>query len=226
MNALYKVGQLLGRLENYQPEIDLRLPTFQNLHRLGLKASPTPATLDSFLASFSEKDAALATTLKGLSRMSIAPSMASAGLKSNSIPASASLVCDIRTLPHQNKDYVRRELEAAIEGIEGTDLELEVTAISNASSFDSPFVAQLQRATVLALGREDVTLVPGLTEGFTDSRCVRPLGNEAYGFAPLDPGLDTARTGVHGVDEVFEIDNLVLRTKMQVALAVLALGSD
>ena len=38
-------------------------------------------------------------------------------------------------------------------GIEGVSLQLDVTAVSNASPYDSPFVAQLQKATALALGR-------------------------------------------------------------------------
>lgn len=225
-NALYKLAQLLERLENYQPEIDVSLPTFQHLHLFGIDEEPTPENVDGLLAQLGKKDRALATMLTALSRMSIAPTMASAGVKSNSIPALASLTCDIRILPHQDEAYVRRELEKIMKGIEGASLELDVTAIANASPYDSPFVAQLQRATALALGREDIVLIPSLTVGATDSRCVRPLGTQAYGFAPISPDADTVRAGLHGVDEVMEIDNLVLRTKMQVVLAYLTLGAQ
>jgi acetylornithine deacetylase/succinyl-diaminopimelate desuccinylase-like protein len=223
-NALYKLGLLLERLRSYRPEIDLSLPTFQHLHLFGIDDKPSTENLEGLLAQLGEKNRALATTLTALSRMSIAPTMASAGLKSNSIPASASLTCDIRSLPHQDERYVRRELAQLMQGLDGVSLELDVTAVSNASPSDSPFVDQLQRATALALGREAVLLIPSLTVGFTDSRCVRPLGTQAYGFAPLYPDADTTRPGVHGVDEAMEIENLVLRTKMQVALAYLTLG--
>jgi len=225
-NALYKVGQLLGRIQTYQPELDLRLATFQSLHLLGIEKELSVENLDPFLEQLGQQDPGLASTLTAMSRMSIAPTMSSAGLKSNSIPATASLTCDLRTLPHQDRDYVVGELEALMEGMEGVSLDVDVTATSNASPYDSPFVAHLQRATALALGREDLFLVPGLTLGFTDSRCVRPLGTQAYGFAPISPDGDTIRAGVHGVDEAMEIDNLVLRTKMQVVLACLALGSE
>ena len=223
-NALYKLAQLLERLRNYQSEIDVSLPIFQHLHRLGIDEEPTSKNLDGLLEKLGEQNRAVASMLTALSRMSIAPTMAAAGIKSNSIPASASLVCDIRALPHQDKAYVRQELEQIMQGIEGIGLELDVTATANASPYDSPFVTQLQRATALALGREDTAWIPGLTVGFTDSRCVRPLGTQVYGFSPLTPDSDTVRPGVHGVDEAMEIDNLVLRTKMQVALAFLTLA--
>lgn len=224
-NALYKLARLLQRIESYQPEIDVRLPTFHYFDRFGIGEKPTAANLDRLLEELGRQERSLATTLTALSRMSIAPTMASAGIKSNSIPASAELTADVRTLPHQDEAYVRRELEKIMAELAGVELELDVTAIANASPFESPFVARLQRATELALDRGDIELIPSLTVGFTDSRCVRPLGTEVYGFAPLVPEADTVRSGVHGVDEAMEIENLVLRTKMQVALAYLTLSA-
>jgi acetylornithine deacetylase/succinyl-diaminopimelate desuccinylase-like protein len=225
-NTLYKLAQLLIRLQNYQPDIDVTMSIFQHMHFLGIEETPTRENLDRILAEVKKSDRSLATKLMGHSRMSIVPTMVSAGIKSNSIPAVAGLSCDIRTLAHQDKAYVRRELEEIMKGIDGVSVELDVTASANASPFDSPFVAQLQCATALALGQEDIIWIPSLTVGFTDSRCIRPLGTQVYGFAPLTPDSDTVRPGVHGVDEVSEIDNLILRTKMQVALAYLALDGQ
>lgn len=224
-NALYKLSALLDRIRNYEAEIDLRLPIFEHLSLFGIEEKPAPDNLGALIADLSARNPAVANTLIALSRMTIAPTMVNAGIKSNSIPAAANLVCDIRTLPHQDEAYVRRELERLVEGIDGVELDLEVTAIANASPFDTPFVEQLQQATALALGREEIQWVPGVTVGFTDSREVRPLGTQVYGFSPLLPGSDTVRAGVHGVDEAFEIDNLIFRTKMNLALAYLALGS-
>jgi acetylornithine deacetylase/succinyl-diaminopimelate desuccinylase-like protein len=223
-NALYKLAQLLERIRAYQPEIDLRIPTFAHLDLFGIQRPLTPETLDQELAILQEQNPALANLLRGVSRMSIAPTMAQAGIKSNSIPATASLVCDIRCLPHQSVDYVRAQLEQIAAGVDGVEVRVEVTAVSNASDYHSPFVNNLQRATELALGRDDLKWLPGVTTGFTDSRAIRPLGTQVFGFSPLLPESETMRPGVHGVDEAFEIDNLIFRTKLNVALAYLTTG--
>lgn len=83
----------------------------------------------------------------------------------------------------------------------------------------------MKRATELVLDQE-ILMIPSITIGFTDSRCVRPFGTEVYGFSPLTPDSDTTRTGIHGINEAMEISNLVFRTKIQVALAYLALKGD
>ena len=225
-NALYKLAHVLQGIEAYDPERDVALPVFQSLPLFGIAEKVTPDNVDRLLASLAHRDPVLARNLTGLSRLSIAPTLASAGIKSNIIPALARLSCDVRTLPHQSESYVRRELERMAGGIEGVQVELDVTAIANTSPADTPFVQTLQRATAVALGREDLCLIPCLTTGFTDSRCVRPLGTQAYGFSPLLPGSERARAGVHGVDEAMEIDNLVFHTKLKVALAYLTLNAE
>ncbi len=222
-NTLYKLAELLKRLEQHRPEIDVSLPFFQSLHLFGVENVTTAGDLAHVLADVSEENSRLAGMMRGLSRMTITPTMTFAGLKSNSIPAYAELTCDIRTLPQQDVVYVRHELEKLAEGIEGVSVELEVTAATNASPHDTAFVKQLQQASAIALGCDDLFLLPVLTIGFTDARCVRPLGTDVYGFSPSIPG-EKINSGVHGVDEVISIENLVVKTKMQVALAYLTLG--
>ena len=223
-NALYKMAELLKRLRKYQDEaeVDLGVPVFEQLHLFGVEGDVTPANLDHLLDELEKTDEALARDLKGMSRMSVAPTITAAGAKSNSIPSKATLICDVRTLPHQDIAYVRQELDKLVDGIDGACYELDVWAISNSSPAASPFVDLMQRATEEVLGRE-ILMIPNITTGFTDSRCVRPLGTEVYGYAPLTPDSDTARTGVHGINEAMEISNLVFRTKIQVACAFLAL---
>jgi acetylornithine deacetylase/succinyl-diaminopimelate desuccinylase-like protein len=121
-----------------------------------------------------------------------------------------------------DEDYVRRELDKLIHGIEDVGFELDVWAVSNSSPADSPLIDFMRQATEAVLGQE-ILLIPDLTTGFTDSRCVRPLGIHTYDFSPLTPDSDTARPGVHGINEAMEISNLVFSTKIQFALAYLAL---
>jgi len=224
-NALYKLAELLKRLRKYQDgaEIDLSVPVFRHLNAFGVTGDATPAAIDRMLDELEKTHPALARGLKGMSRISVTPTITSAGAKSNSIPSKATLICDVRTLPIHDEAYVRKELDRLIDGIDGVSYELDVWAISNSSPEDSPFVGVMKKATELVLEQE-IQMVPCITIGFTDSRCVRPLGAEVYGYAPLAPDSDTSRTGVHGINEAMEISNLVFRTKVQVALAYLALN--
>ncbi|MDF1514828.1 MAG: M20/M25/M40 family metallo-hydrolase [Anaerolineae bacterium] len=224
-NTLYSLAQLLTRLENYQPELDVSLPFFQSLHLFGVEDVVDAGELARVLSGMAEDNHRLAGMMRGLSRITITPTMTAAGLKSNSIPAFAELTCDIRTLPHQDAAYVKRELHNLAEGIEGVSVDLEVTAATNASPHDTAFVEQLRQASAAALGREDISLLPVLTIGFTDARCVRPLGTDVYGFSPSMPD-EKVNSGVHGVDEVISIADLVLRAKMQTALAFLTLAEQ
>lgn len=223
-NALYKLAELLRRLQQYQneAEIDLGVPVFKHLHRFGVAEAATTENIDRLLDELDNTRQGLARELKGMSRMSITPTVTAAGAKSNSIPADATLICDVRTLPRQDEAYVRRELDKLIDGLDGVTYELAVWAVSNSSPADDAFVDLMKRSTELVLGRE-IIMIPDLTVGFTDSRCVRPLGTHTYGFAPLTPDSDTTRPGIHGINESMEISNLVFRTKMQIALAYLTL---
>jgi acetylornithine deacetylase/succinyl-diaminopimelate desuccinylase-like protein len=221
-NVLYKLAKILDRLGHYQASLDVSQPFYRSLHLFGVQDVVTPDDLARVLEDVEEDNGRLSVMLQGLSRMTVTPTMTSAGLKSNSIPADAELICDIRTLPGQDIAYVRGELEKLAEGIEGVSVELEVTAETNASPHNTPFVQKLREASAIAMGRDDLSLLPMLTIGFTDSRCVRPLGTDVYGFSPSMPG-EKMNSGVHGVDEVISIEDLVLKTKLQVALAYLTL---
>jgi acetylornithine deacetylase/succinyl-diaminopimelate desuccinylase-like protein len=225
-NALFKLAEIVRRLKVYQPEIDVSHPVFEHLPSLlGLPEPITPDNVDALADRLSSRNRALASMLRGMSRMTIVPTMCSAGIKSNSIPGAGTLVCDVRTLPHQDEGYVRGEIEKNLAGIEGVSYELTYTAVPSASPYGTDFTAALQRAGEAVLGRDDIVWLPGLTTGFTDSRLVRPLGIAAYGFSIGHPDVDPDfPSGVHGVDESSDIRSLTLRTKFLVALACDVLG--
>ena len=78
----------------------------------------------------------------------------------------------------------------------------------------------------MASDRPDLRLIPSFTAGFTDSQYVRPLGVHAYGYNPIHPEGDTARAGVHGVNETIEVEALVVRVKAYLAAAYMTLVAD
>jgi acetylornithine deacetylase/succinyl-diaminopimelate desuccinylase-like protein len=134
-------------------------------------------------------------------------------------------VCDVRALPGQDDAFVQQELEHILNGL-GMTVDVNYTAVSNNSPADAPFVDVIGKALSLALGSADFKLLPAITAGFTDSRFVRPLGTQTYGFSPHHPSAEPIRAGVHGNNEFMEIESLVLRTKYALALACLTLGAD
>lgn len=223
-NALVKASRAIAAIATYQPVIDVSHPIFDTLDRMipGL-ARPTAATLEDVLARVAARDTGTASLLRALSRMTLTPTVLQAGVKSNSIPAAATLKCDCRTLPGQDAAYVQGEVERLVAGIDGVRVAVDVWARAGQSPFGTPFTDVLQRSLALATGRDDVALAPTATAGFTDSQYVRPLGVQAYGFAPIHPDGARLRSGVHGVDEFVEIDTLLTRTRAYLAAAYLTL---
>jgi acetylornithine deacetylase/succinyl-diaminopimelate desuccinylase-like protein len=224
-NALERAGIVLDRLRDYRPALDTSHPLFAALpQRFGVEEAVTPDTLPAVIERLQRHHEAVADTLRAASRLTLVPTMLHAGVKSNSIPAVAVITCDSRSLPRQDAGYVRAELSRLLEDLPWAEVEVDTTAVSNASPFEHPFRATCQGALRRALGREEVELVPALCAGFTDSRFLRPLGVAVYDFMPLHPGAESRDTGVHGTNERIEVEGLVARARFLMAVAVLHLG--
>lgn len=224
-NALERAGIVLERLRQYRPALDTSHPLFAALPPLfNLPGPLTPETLPAAIALLQESYPPVADGLRSASRLTLVPTMLHAGVKSNSIPAACTIVCDSRVLPHQDASSIREELGRALGDLPWARVEVETTAVSNASPYDHPFREVCATALRAALGREDVDLVPSLCGGFTDSRFFRPLGVQVYDFMPLHPEAEARDTGVHGTNERIEIDGLVVRARFLMAAACLYLG--
>jgi acetylornithine deacetylase/succinyl-diaminopimelate desuccinylase-like protein len=221
-NPVPVLAEAIQRVAAYEAEIDVSHPYFRAvLSGLGLRQAPTAENIDRIADGL--PDQALGGHLKAASRMTVTPTMLQAGVKSNSIPDRATLVCDVRALPGQDDTFVKRELEHLLAGLD-VSVDVYYTAESNASPADSPFVEAIRAALGQALAKPDVKIVPSLTVGFTDSRFVRPLGAEVYGFGPHHPDAERLRSGVHGNNEFMEIDSLLVRTKFALALSYATLN--
>ncbi|CAI8055997.1 Probable succinyl-diaminopimelate desuccinylase [Geodia barretti] len=142
----------------------------------------------------------------------------SGGIK-NSVPESIRLTCDVRTLPHQDEQYVRQQLDEVLEGIEGVSYEIDYMARPNSSPFESELSSSLRRITAQALDRGDIQWVPAISNGFTDSRFTRPLGTVTYGFTGSHPDDDPMLNFTHGTNESMGIRSLISGTKIMLGLA-------
>ncbi len=227
-NVSYKLGEVLRRLQAWQPEIDVSHELFQEISILLGRSDPiTVENVDVVADELSKTSRGLGSALKGLSRMTITPTIFSGGVKSNNVPEVGKLVCDIRTLPWQHEDDVRRQVDGLLAGIDGASYELVYTAITNASPYNSPLSEAIRSATAAASGRDDLQWLPGLSTGFTDSRLIRPMGTVVYGYEPGHPDEDQMHpSGVHGMNESIEQSNLLFMTKVYLALALELLGKE
>ncbi len=161
-----------------------------------------------------------------MSRLTISPTVVAGGRQTNVIPDECCLTCDIRTLPRQDEAYVRGILEGFMEGMPGLTLDLEHTAISNNSPTGTPFAAALKAATSRVLPEYDLTWVPALNMGYTDSRFLRPLGTVVYNFGPDHPEVDPSIPKAHQRNEAVEVRGLLLRTKIYLTLACMSLNAE
>ena len=218
-NALYRLAQVVRRIEEYEPTRDTSTSLFEHLSTFAIEHKPSPDNIDDIIAETEPSNPRFASLMRALSRMTVTPTMIRGGIKSNSVPESIRLTCDVRTLPHQDENYVRQELNRILEGIPQVDFEIDYMAVPNSSPFDSDFARRIQTNTARALEREDIGWVPAISTGFTDSRFTRPLGIITYGFNGSHPDDDPMLNRAHGTDESVGIKSLISGTKIMLALA-------
>ncbi len=218
-NASYSLAKALGSIEHYEPELDTSLPIWDHLGKFTIEERPTPQNVEAVIAEAQEKSPRLASLLRALSRMVLTPTMINGGIKSNSVPETFTLVCDVRTLPFQTEAYVREQLDKVLDGVEGVEYEIDYMSVPNSSEFETPLAEAIKRAQSLAVQRDDIQWVPAISNGFTDSRFTRNLGIVTYGFAGSHPDDDPMLSMAHGTNESVGIASLISGTKCMIALA-------
>ena len=218
INASERLWRVLQRIEAYEPEIDTSLPIFDHLSKFGIEDKVSPSNVDEVISDLEDDSPRLASMLRALSRMVWTPTMISGGIKSNSVPESIKLVCDVRTLPFQDEAYVREQIDSTIGEVEGVEVDIDYMSVPNSSPFDTELAAAIMRAQALAVDRDDIQWVPAVSNGFTDSRFTRDLGTITYGFAGAHPDDDPMLSRAHGTDESVGIESLISGAKCMLAL--------
>jgi len=218
-NAMYRLSRALSNIEQFEPELDTSTGLFDHLSTFAIEHRPSPDNIEEIIAEVEPANPRFASLLKALSRMTLTPTMIRGGIKSNSVPESIRLTCDVRTLPHQDEKYVREQVEQVLEGIPGIEFEIDYMAQPNSSPFDTALSQSIRSVTAQALERDDIQWVPAISNGFTDSRFTRPLGIVTYGFSGSHPDDDPMITFTHGTNESIGIKSLVSGTKIMLGLA-------
>ena len=224
-NALYRLSNLLERIEGYEAELDTSTSLFSHLSNFAIEHKPSAENVEEIIDEVQRDNPRFASMLRALSRMTVTPTMINGGVKSNSVPEVINLTADVRTLPHQDDDYLRGELDSIIGDIPGVTYDIDYMAEPNASDFETELADHIKAATALALERDDISWVPAISTGFTDSRFTRPLNIVTYGFSGSHPDDDPMLGRAHGTDESAGIRSLISGTKIILALACSICGT-
>jgi acetylornithine deacetylase/succinyl-diaminopimelate desuccinylase-like protein len=226
-NALVKAAHVVSRLADYRPS-----PYVDDLWRgfVGtLDLDPAvknglmdPSRVDESIAGL---PAALARIAWSNTHTTFSPNMCRGGVKTNVIPDVVDIEVDIRTIPGDSEDEVRRHIDKALGDLsEDVLVEKLFSKQASVSPIGTPLWDVLAR--VVAGHYPGSRLLPRLIVGFTDAPYFRERGAVAYGFGLFSRALTAeAMSGrFHGNDERVDVESLALTTQAWLDTCELFLG--
>jgi len=226
-NALIKAAHVVTRLAEYRPA-----PYVSDLWRGVVAALDLDAAAKEALVDPSRVDEAIAGLPSSLARSAwsathttLSPNMCRAGVKTNVIPDVVDIEVDIRTIPGDNEDEVRRHLDKALGDLsEEVAVEKLFSKQASVSPTGTPLWDVLGR--VVDRHYPGAKLLPRLIVGFTDAPYFREHGAVAYGFGLFSRALTAeAMSGrFHGNDERIDVESLALTTQAWLDTCELFLG--
>jgi acetylornithine deacetylase/succinyl-diaminopimelate desuccinylase-like protein len=225
-NALVKTAHVVSRLAAYRPA-----PYVGDLWGGFVASLDLAPDVKAALVDPSRVDEAIASLPAPLAKMAwsnthttFSPNMCRAGVKINVIPDVVDVEVDIRTVPGDNEDEVRRHLDKALGDLsEEVIVEKLFSKQASVSPTGTPLWDVLGR--VVGAHYPGAKLLPRLIVGFTDAPYFREHG-VAYGFGLFSRVLTAeAMAGrFHGNDERIDVPSLALTTQAWLETCELFLG--
>ena len=222
-NALVKAAEIVRRLAAYRPGAqigDLWRTYAQNRE---VSDELRAALLDPervFDACVAYDEPSVAKLWHACTHTTFSPNVTHGGVKTNVIPDVVDLEIDIRTLPGETADDVRRHLDAALGDLAA---EVEVTPLQDALATESPTGTPMWEALqrLVQVAYPGARLLPRLTVGGTDARFFREHGAVAYGCGLMSAVVtyEQFASRFHGNDERIDVDSLRLTTELWLGLA-------
>ena len=216
-NALVKAAQVVTRLSEYRPTAHVSDIWRQWVEGMAFEPEVSAALVDParIWEALDRLPLTYAKLCHANTHMTIAPTVAHGGTKTNVIPDRVELEIDVRTLPGQTSDDLRMVVNDAL-GELAADVEMEILQENKASvsSPDTPLWDSLERAALrLAPGAR---CIPSLTTGGTDARVFREIGIPAYGFGLFSERVsyEQFQSMFHGNDERVDQDSLRLSVEL------------
>jgi acetylornithine deacetylase/succinyl-diaminopimelate desuccinylase-like protein len=189
----------------------------------GVKADLVdPARLDEAISRLPKGTARYAWSA---THTTFSPNMCRAGVKTNVIPDVVDIEVDIRTIPGDDEDEVRRHLDKALGDLaEEVAVEKLFSKQASVSPTGTPLWDVLGR--VVDAHYPGAKLLPRLIVGFTDAPYFREHGAIAYGFGLFSRTLtaEAMASRFHGNDERIDVESLALTTQAWIETCELLLG--
>lgn len=212
-NAIFTLGRALARLADYVEPVTLTQTTrrfFGALSRMWPVAHEAGAMADlvSSDAEAAERGARILSRIpvfNAVIRNGISATRIAGGVAGNVIPAEASAVLNVRTIPGNSIDDVVARLRACVRD---PGISFDVAAHTGEAPMSDPDSAMFN-AIADAAGTLDpeMTVVPYLSTGGTDSAHLRRLGIDSYGILPF-PMVQADEERMHGHDERVPLKSL------------------
>jgi acetylornithine deacetylase/succinyl-diaminopimelate desuccinylase-like protein len=226
-NALVKAAQVVTRLADYRPS-----PYVSELWNAYVGTLDVEPAVKQALVDPARVDETIAHLAPGLAKYAwsathttFSPNMCRAGVKTNVIPDVVDIEVDIRTIPGDDEDEVRRHLGKALGDLaEEVVVEKLFSKQASVSPIGTPLWDVLGR--VVDAHYPGARLLPRLIVGFTDAPYFREHGAVAYGFGLFSRTLTAeAMAGrFHGNDERIDVESLALTTQAWLDTCELFLG--
>jgi len=218
-NAIFRLGRALAKLANYREPLTLTSTTRKFFSGLSTMwpieeeriAMAKLVSDDARDAAAGERILSRTPVFNAVMRNGISATKLAGGLAGNVIPAEASAVLNVRTIPGLSVDDVIERMKVCVE-----DPEIEFglaghTDEAPASDPASPmFDAIADSARALD---PEITVVPYLSTGGTDSSHLRRIGINAYGILPF-PMQQSDEERMHGHDERVPVKSLHFGTRL------------
>jgi acetylornithine deacetylase/succinyl-diaminopimelate desuccinylase-like protein len=192
------VKSFLESLSNYEPE---------------LKNLLIEQSFNKNLQNLYQNNKKLANSLFSITHLTISPNVLQGGDKVNTVPGFAELELDIRTLPHQTENDVDYHLKKALGDLDPeiktifNEDSVQIGSMSPATPEESKFVSAIHKSVQQIL--PDISIIPSVVGGATDSRYCRVHGIDAYGFSITNPVLKPEEIGpIHGINERLDLKSI------------------
>ena len=218
-NAIFRLGRALARIAGYREPLTLTETTrrfFEGLSRMWpVKKERNAMALlisdDPGESAKGERILAKIPVFNAVMRNGISPTKLAGGVAGNVIPAEASVVLNVRTIPGYSIDDV---IERLRKWMPDPDISFSVAGHTEEAPGSDPNSDMFRAISEAARELDpEIAVVPYMSTGGTDSSHLRRIGIDAYGVLPF-PMQQSDEERMHGHDERVPVASLHFGTRL------------